>query len=665
MSTVLSLDDYLNNPELIDFKETPKKSVSKETKLKPARTSVVTKQPNPESVDTIGNSLTKSARKKIELYLKKSPQFKTIQKQIELLKAEADKYKLDNLDELYTATIQLISELTKKSHSFIKLYKNNSWEKDKAESESKIKNSEYLKQLKEERKILETQYKKLNPNSLLYEVQNLRKGLNIEETEEIDYGFEDNDIINSIDEELQNLNQNEIVQTYNNLCGHIADLLDRMPSEIYAMPINNLRKLLINDNDLKVQANAIQEKLNQNRINNQKEISNLKGNNDITNIIFDIFDFETTPEEQPKELLAAANVNYVKSIAYNMCSRINALHNLDDATAYGLMGLSLAVDKWYGYQKMSDSPISFSGFAHQYITNAIKRGLNELSSGGMISKSTMGTLDTMRKKLRTTFLQTNPELRDLPEEMLEALVDGVYGDKPASVVSESSYSNTVGGDEETADIWANAAVSNVDDVKFTETKMEYELLLKSIKNLFNLFETKTDAKGNKIETGFKIFDKYDYKLFKLYFGLEFKREAVQNKFTVDNHYNQEEIAKIMVDYYAINGITKTFSQAAISSRIQALLNKIKKVMDENSGIKSGFEYIYNSCLANSEMMNYFSNNREEFEIKMNRDELRDIYSDNDQELSRQLSDGKTLSDMYDVNDDNPFDEEIANNFRNY
>ena len=85
-------------------------------------------------------------------------------------------------------------------------------------------------------------------------------------------------------------------------------------------------------------------------------------------------------------------------------------------------------------------------------------------------------------------------------------------------------------------------------------------------------------------------------------------------------------------------------------------------MDENPGIKSGFEYIYNTCLANSEMMNYFSNNREEFEIKMTRDELKNIYAENEQELTRELSDGKTLRDIYEVNSDNPFDDEIANNF---
>lgn len=667
MSTsILDLDDYLdgNNSET-EVLNKPFRKANKDTKL-PKAVSTMNPKDNPESIGTVSDSLTKNAKKRIEYYLQKSPQLQVLQKQLDILKTEAKEYKTHGLDDLYGKTIEMIQELTKKAHSFIKLYKNNNWEKDKTTAETAIKNSEVLKALKKERTLLTEEYRKINPNSVMYDMKLYRNVLGIQSNDgEIDYSFDESEEIQDLDDVVDKLPTNEVKQEYNDLCGYLADVLDIMPSEIYTMKISDLVKLLKNDKTCQDRIKEIQDKLDRNRVNNQKEISSLKGHNDITNVIYDIFDFETTPEQQPKELLAAANVPYVKAIAYNMCVKVNGLQNIDDAIAYGLLGLSLAVNKWYNLQKLEDSALSFSGFSHTYIVGSIKKGLWELGSGGMLNKSSMATLETERTKLRAAFLKSNPELKDLPDEMLESFVESIMGDKlMPNVTTESEYSSTVGGDEgDNADIWANAN-SGGDDAKFIETKMEYETLLKSIKNLFNLFETKIDKiSGEEYVTNNKIFDRYDYKLFKLYFGLEFKREAtLSSGSSISNKYTQEEIAQIFADYYAVNGIKKTFSQAAINYRIQTLLEKIKESIDKNPGIKAGFEYIYNTCQANSEMINYFSNNREEIEIKMNRDELKEVYADDNDELTRKLSDGKTLSDIYQVNSDNMFDEEIANSF---
>lgn len=88
-------------------------------------------------------------------------------------------------------------------------------------------------------------------------------------------------------------------------------------------------------------------------------------------------------------------------------------------------------------------------------------------------------------------------------------------------------------------------------------------------------------------------------------------------------------------------------------------------MDENPGIKAGFEFIFNYWQTNSETMNYLSNNREELGIKLDRDELRQIYKNDDDEMTRQLSDGKRLSDLFTTSDMNLLDEEIAEAFNQY
>jgi len=148
--------------------------------------------------------------------------------------------------------------------------------------------------------------------------------------------------------------------------------------------------------------------------------------------------------------------------------------------------------------------------------------------------------------------------------------------------------------------------------------------------------------------------------------LEFKRDAISdNKSTINNSYTQQEIAQIMSDYYAQNGVTKTFSQAAINYRITTLNEKIKAVIDENPSLKAGFEYIYNYYQANSEIFNQLSNSREELDIRLDRETMGEKYADNDQEMNKLLSNGKTLNDIYDVNPQNPLDEELANSFRNY
>ena len=553
-----------------------------------------------------------------------------------------------------------------KKTEFIKLFKQKDYKKERTEVEVKIKNSDYLKDLKKKREELEAIYKSKNAYSLLVKMKQYRELLEnhdlIKSTLDDDY---DNDEVVDIESLLDSdINSDDsddrtLLQEYNNFCGQIADILDTTVIEVKEMSLgqlkNELKENCEDTSELKLQIDQI-------KILASNELKKLKGRYDITDVMFEIFDF-SNEEKQPKELLAASNVKYVSAIAYNKCSSLNMLHYFDDCVAYGLLGLTVAINRWYDIQKIENSAVSFEGFAHTYITNSIQKGLYELSSGGRINKDSMANIVFRRKKQFDHFLKNNPEFKDIPEELLESMVEGLLEDLPGTVMTESEYTNMVsGGQQDGGDVWANAVVSDVKEDSYTESKMEYERLIKGIKDLFGLFQTKLDKEtGIKEITSDKIFNKYDYKLFLMATGLEFKRDATDGK----SEYTQEEMGIILSQYYANDGISKTFSASAISTRVKVLFEKIKTIMLENPSIKAGFEYLWTYCAANREDIHKLSNNREELGIKFERDELREAFSDNDKELNRMLSDGKKLSDIYQTSDNNPLDEEIAEYFRTY
>jgi len=685
MANILDLDDYLDganfpeeNDDLFASKDSNQQKKDKSRKRFFAIQNQMkdTSPVSPENsmknwtLPTASDALTSNAKKKLESYLKKSPQYKTLTIQIDLLFAEFKNYKAIGKKDLAEKTRIMIQELTATRSKFVKLYKTKDWKKEKEERINKIGNSELLKELKAKRKDLEKQYQLINPHSLVSKVKELREILNIADKFDYDDVLNIEDVLD-IDDILDTDSTFSFQQEYDNLCGHISDLAHISIKEIQNMNLSNILKTLkeeVEEEDIY----KIKRELDEVKFQASTEISKLKGNEDITTVMYEIFDFEIVDEKQPKEMLAAANVEYVKAIAYNSCRKLNMLRNIDDAIAYGLMGLSIAINAWYKIQKIKDSPVSFTGFANQYVVNSIKKGLYELGSVGIISENSMANMVFYRKKRFEQFLGLNPELKDLPTEIIESLIDGLE-DKFQPIPGVSSESDILdrmtGGDEGgDSDMWANSHKSDINDETFAEVKNEYEHLLKSLKALFNMFETKVDiTTGETVTTQFKIFDKYDYKLFRLLYGLEFKRESLDaNKSVADNTYSQTEIGIILADYYKANGIfKKPFSQPAIADRKLRLDKKLKMIMEENPTIKAGFQRLMYYCEAHSATIKTLSNKREEAEISKERVELSEIYSDNQKEMNKLLSDGKRLSDIYNSTDENPLDDEISQAFRNY
>lgn len=614
-------------------------------------------------IGTASNAISRHAKEKLESYIKRSPQYKVLEKQIELLEAELKEYSAIKNKELANKTRELIKSLKENKNKFVKIYQQKNYKIDKEEQTEKIKNSELLKKLKEERKELEAEFKEINPNSIVTKLKSYRDAINLRskddrlKTDDFQNYFDDfdnysesNEILD-FDDFVDDLPNNILDQEYKNFIGDVSEMIDVLPSELLKMNLSQVKNLLV-ENTSQERLDEITKRLNENKFEAANEMSRLKGTSDITNIMFEIFDFETVPEQQPKEMLAAANVEYVKSIAYSMATKRNLMHQFDDIMAYGFLGLSLALDKWYSIQKITNSPVSFQGFSHSYIANNIKKGIWDLNSKGTGTGNSLATLQTKIDEQFTNFLKGNPELKDLPRDVIESMIDGLEGSikSAPTVITEGAYTDMVGGSdmEGGSDIWANVASDNVNDV---EEQQETIRLFNAFKSLFDLFETKKDSTtGELYTTNKKLFNKYEYKLFKLIFGLEYKTELTGGKNT-RCLFKQEEIREILLNYYKENNemfLLKSgdLSQSAISTRIDELKKKIQKVLKTKPSLQEAFDYMwYNSA----KLYNHIIEN------------VNEIYSDIPNTLDN-LENGKSVENVIENDDD--LESEISEIYKN-
>lgn len=658
-------------------KEATKKAVKKEDK---------------SVVDKLGYD----ANNKLNYYLKKMPQWQILEKQINILKEELDVYKKNGSAENYQKTKDMIVELTINRTELKNIFKNGntSSEKSKAkrdELNTKIKNSEVINSLLATKKELLKELKNSTTSWWVSELKSYRTRLSmlaINKNKVVDF----DDIVDETEQKML-----PVEQEYIDFCGRIADIIFWDINEVMDGTVQDIKRALESRLD---NTEEIKEKLDVINAKISAEKDALSDSIKLTDMLFNVFDFaDESQEKEPKEILILSNINYVKSIAYNICVKFKALNKMDDAVSAGLLGLTVAVNSWYVKQSLQDSPLSFKGFSSLHIYGAIQRELLGLDANGTESGSSKATVNTHNKQKINNFLKDNPQYEGVDKSILIDLLAS-YDDKDtdgkkintgvktiSNVTTESEYSNVISDEEgDSSEIWANAASSDDNIEELLEGKMEYEKMLKSISDLLNLFETKTDNKTGLLSiTNKKLFDKYDKKIFMMYFGLQHKIEKELDKNgnnVTRNEYTQEEIADELFYMMKADGlaVNEPFSQPAINYRITKILTKIKSAMEFNPELKMGFEYFINIKksdgnveenpneksgnwrLNNPDLLRKLSNNREEINMKIDRDELREIYSDDENALNRQLSDGKRLSDTFQISETNPLDDEIASMF---
>jgi hypothetical protein len=684
MSNVTTFEQELEQRQV---EKTPIQKVA-ERKAKPKKQ--VVKKSAIDKDKSAADKLMYDANSKLNYYLKKSPQFQIIEKQLAILRNEAKNYEKNGSFENLEKTQAIIDELVLRKKDLKTIFKtgDNSDATKKAELIQEVKKSPIIKELNQRKKELQIQLKNNTPSYLVGELKKFRYQLDMsdkfsgeEDVMEFDEFINDSKITDDL------INATKLQQEYYDFCGKIADLINWDINEVIDGTLSHIKialdSVLTESENIK---NAIRKVEQQ--ISNEKAA--IYGSTKVTDLLFDIFDFKNdeTEGKVPKEILAASNINLVKSIAYNVCIKNGALNHLDDAISAGLLGLTVAINSWYEAQKMADSALTFKGFANVYIHNAIQRDLLFLmdTSGGRLSGSTLATMHTLNKKKIADFLKYNPEFEDIDNsvlgEMLAAYDDSFKG--IGKTVTESDYSNSVSGDEgDSSEVWMNAVTNEEDDYDLIESKIEYEKMLLSIKDLLNLFEHKKDKKSGLLEiTNQKIFDKYDKQLFLMYFGLVHKLEKnnpddkvmkpkVLASFdtgeevkmnALPGEFSQEEMAMELFEMGLRNREGNPISQAAISDRIRVLLNKLKFAIDNNPKLKAGFEYFFNYWQQNKRALEKLSNSREEIGMKIDREELREIFGNDDDALNTQLSDGTKLGDVFDISDTNPLDDEIYGMF---
>ena len=605
------MEAFKNIPSLDElFEDTSKEQkANKLLKQQTNGSSVVEKKINLAGNAT--NALRRSATEKLNHYIQTSPQYKVLKQQMDVLKQQMIEYKKLGAIEHYETLkeqLMLLKGSVKKFENIVKTETNAS----RNAKYDAVKASPKLKELKNTLDSLKDEYSKKNINSIMSKLMDIRQKLEAKSKHQR---------IQSIDEALED-SVSEVSSTeavYEEILFNISELTDIPVSELEHLSNNEILKELRasqTESD-KQYIEELKTKIESVKMDASSEMKRVKGYHDITDVIFNTFDFETE-EERPKDMLASANVKYVQAIAYNICSKQSMLRNYEDAVSYGLLGLTLAINKWYGIQKLKDSALSFEGFAHVYIVNSIKRGLYELSSGGMISGSARANLEHKRNKNIEYWLKHNQELKDIPTEYIEDIVDGMGYSKVNTPTTETDYNTIVGGEQSYADIWSRNIANGFGDGNsdtLAETKLNYEDLVNSLKSLFLMFDTKVDKEtGIKKITNKKLFDKYDYQLFLMNFGLKTKYDSTTGK---QRNYNQTEMAEELSKFYAANGIRKTFSQPAINARIKTIMSKINNVMKLYPEIRKGFEYLLYNITANSGNYANISSNREEYGINYN------------------------------------------------
>lgn len=637
-SNVINLDDEEEN-ESSKLQEVKQKKPEKE---------------KTEKFSVSADPLMKDARDKLNYYLKKIPSFTTISSQINILNSEMNTYRKIGEIEKYNSCKEIIKTLQEKTKEIKSIFSPIEGEKAKAkrlENLANIKASETIKDLMAKEKEIRKAIDENSVNKLVQNVSQLRKMLKFAENDDEIIDFDD-----FIKDDTKN---SEIYENYNKALTNISEITGLEIQELYEMPISHIKDFL-KDN---IDESSFNEELKVIRAQIQSEKDNLSGALTLSNIINNLYDIKNNEKDvvAVKEIVASAHIGMVKSIAYSVCSSnggLKSMQYIDDCVSAGLFALTGAINDWIKLQQSYPVSLSFKGWARVNITNAVKRELLSQQSGGRVSGSRIADMISRENKKIQSFLDNFPQYKEFDREFVKELVTTMDVGDNKKVISTNdikpifSESEIMAGAEDGngADMWAN--INSEDFVDMTELKSEYNELISSISELL------------------KTMNKFEKKLFMMYFGFEKKLERDDTgKKTVSNKYTQAEIGVELYDFYVSNGakpkaIGNSFSQPAIFDKIKKLEKHITNEINKNPKLKLGFDYLFIYWTQNSHLLEVMSNNREEIGMKLERDILREYYKDDEEVSNIQLSDGKKLSEIFDISSSNPLDSDIEDFYNN-
>lgn len=593
--------------------------------------------------------LMKDAREKLEYYLKKIPSVRNTLVQIELLEKELNNYKKIGDTEKYQATYEMIKTLQEKTTQIKQVFAPKEGVKLKEKNEAikvKIENSEKIKELKKRERELKKNLEN-TPNKIVTKLAELRKFLKYKESDLDILDFDD--IISERESPLYT-DYMEILTKIENITGISTDELNLMPNHrIKEVLMENIDLVSNNEELLKVRS----------EIQNEKDT--LAGALSLSNIVNSLYDIRDTDNENDiksvKEIMASKYISYVKGIAYRICMSSNAMHYYDDCLSAGLLALTEVVNNWISMQQIMQTNLSIKGMINVKVSNVCKRELWSQQSGGRLSGSAMADYAHREKKLINNFIEHNPEWANFDKNFIKDLITSydtnAFKQGIGAIVSESEI--LAGGEDADggADIWSNLN-KDVSEVDMIEAKSEYNQLMIGINTLL------------------KSLNKFERKLFMLYYGFEKKLQSESKSL----NYTQEEIGRILFKFYRENGgVMKgkgdSFSQPAIYAKVKNLESKIAQILNENPSLREAFDYMMQYWLVNSDALKVLSDGRDEIGIKMERDTFKERIAEIEDEDLRQkysniqLVDGSTIGSEYNVSDYNPLDDSDVEDFYDY
>lgn len=614
------------------------------------------KKPEKEKAEKFSVSsdpLMKDARDKLNYYLKKIPSYTTLSAQISILNSEMNNYKKLKDVEKYNQCKEILITLQNKTKEIKEVFSPVEGEKARAkriENLAKIKASDSIKELMLKEKEIKKNINDNSVNKIVQNISQLRKLLK----------FAENDDIIDFDDFVSDNKNSEVYKNYEAALKSVSETTGLEIQELYEMPISHIKEYLTDN----LGTEYYNEDLKVIRAQIQAEKDNLSGALTLSNIIANLYDIKNNEKDVVvvKEIIASAHIGMVKSIAYSLCMSnggTKSMQYLDDCISAGLFALTGAINDWIKLQQSYPVSLSFKGWARVNITNAIKRELLTQQSGGRVSGSRIADMITRENKKISNFLENFPQYKEFDKDFVRELVTTMdvsdSGKKVTTtndikpIFSESDIMASA-EDGNGADMWANLNTEEFTDM--AEAKSEYTALINSISELM------------------KSMNKFEKKLFMMYFGFEKKLERDdEGKKTVSNKYTQAEIGVELYDFYVANGakpkaLNNAFSQPAIFDKVKKLEKHISKEIKEKPHLKLGFDYLFIYWTQNSQLLEVMSNNREEIGMKLERDVLREYYKDDADISNIQLSDGKRLSEIFDISSSNPLDTDIEDFYNN-
>ena len=571
-----------------------------------------------KSVDLAPNAMIANRRLTtavLKKYLESNPKRKVITQQIKVLREKIKYYKRQGDNESLQKCENVLSELTGKLKKFDRaVIGRNKEEID--EYNNLVINDPEIKSIKKEIKELKKALKDNNIKSLLSKVRTLRSELkykftSIEEYKRFDFTLDIDEI--GIPEAEQSLN----VQ-YIHVMNKLAELTGYPEESLHNLSIRKIEDLLdeekeANEGEMDVINSRILE------LNAQLETRKraITGSNDLSSLLFDERTEHPEIEQdvhytKSKNIIASSYVKYVENQAYRICTKLNMMHEFQEAISIGYEALAKSINNWEKAQRQSNVPISFEIFLAKSVPLFIERGLLDVTGNGIISGSSRADMYSRENTyIKKRMYELKVELgEDVPDEYLRSIIRDELGDRfnQGSVTKESDFISIVGGDtadSDAGDIWANALSDdpNLNASTEAESRETYEQLYDSLRKLFTLLRKRINPKtGEQQVTNQKFFDAEDQLLFLMFYGLKLK----QLPDGTERMYTQKEMADELVEWNKKRGINKTMSQSAVSTKIAVLQNKIQEALKQNPTLRTGLRNIYEHYIHHSASMEKIS-----------------------------------------------------------